>query len=84
MSMALSSLELSHEEGFKKGIKKGEKIGIEIGTQVGDLQERLEVAAQMLLDGLEDDVVRKYTKLSEEQFSKLKKVCHDSKYSANC
>ena len=55
------------EEGIEKGIKKGREEGIEKGIKKGKMDERYQVAAEALKNGISLDSVVKITKLTTAQ-----------------
>ena len=67
MSMALSSMEQRRQEGRQEGIQEGRQEGIEL------------VAKRFLQDGVDENLVRKHTQLSEEKIQELKNGNQDSK-----
>ena len=71
MSMALSSLEQRYQEGYQEGIQEGIEEGIQEGIEL--------VAKRMLHDGVDENLVRKHTQLSEEKIQELKNGCQDSR-----
>ena len=54
-------------EGKAEGIAEGEARG----KAEGRAETKLEMARKMIADGLERDVVAKYTGLSEEEFATI-------------
>ena len=56
-------------EGKAEGIAEGEARGKAEGKAEGKTETKLEVARKMIADGLERDVVAKYTGLSEEELA---------------
>ena len=52
------------EEGIKQGIQQG--------IQQGEHKKGFEVARNMLLDGIEDTIIEKYTGISKDDLEKLK------------
>ena len=68
MTMTVAEIESVSE---KRGYEKGYKIGFEIGIDIG----KRKFAQRMLLDGLDESVVRKYSGLSETEISDLKMTC---------
>ena len=63
--------EAAFSEGKAEGIAEGEARGKAEGKAEGKTETKLEVARKMIADGLERDVVAKYTGLSEEELATI-------------
>ena len=63
-------------EGMEKGIEKGMELGMEKGTKKGMKkgmnQKALDIARNMLADGVDINLIMKYSGLTQEQIEKLK------------
>ncbi len=63
------------EHGFKKGIKQGIKIGREegigIGEKRGEHNKTIQIATEMKNDGMDFNLIHKFTGLSLEDIEKL-------------
>jgi predicted transposase/invertase (TIGR01784 family) len=59
------------EEGIKEGIQKGREEGIQKGREEGLKQKARETAKRMISDGIELNVIAKYTGLTEEEIKNL-------------
>ena len=55
----------------REGRKEGRKEGREEGLKEGQLQKQVDIAVEMLRDGVSYEVIAKYTKLSVEDIEKL-------------
>lgn len=59
------------EEGKKEGIKEGIEQGIEKGLEKGIKQGKIEIAKNMLNDGINIEMISKYTKIPIEKIKEL-------------
>ena len=59
-------------EGMELGLKKGMKKGMEKGMEKGMNEKALEIAKTMLADGVDINLIMKYSGLTQEQIEKLK------------
>uniref|UniRef100_A0A3B0M7V2 Transposase (putative) YhgA-like domain-containing protein n=1 Tax=Arsenophonus endosymbiont of Trialeurodes vaporariorum TaxID=235567 RepID=A0A3B0M7V2_9GAMM len=59
------------EIGLKKGIQQGKLEGLKEGMQKGKLETQLEIAKQMLITGMDRQVVMKFTGLNNDEISNL-------------
>ena len=63
-------------EGMEKGIEKGMELGMEKGMKKGMAkgmnQKALDIARNMLADGIDINLIMKYSGLTQEQIEKLK------------
>jgi hypothetical protein len=59
------------ERGEERGEKRGEKRGVEIGEKKGIKKAKLETARRMLNEGLNVEVIRKCTGLTEKEIKAL-------------
>ena len=63
-------------EGMEKGIEKGMELGMEKGMKKGMAkgmnQKALDIARNMLADGVDINLIMKYSGLTQEQIEKLK------------
>ena len=60
------------EKGMELGIEKGMKKGMEKGMKKGMNQKALDIARNMLADGVDINLIMKYSGLTQEQIEKLK------------
>ena len=65
-------MELGIEKGMKKGMEKGMEKGLEKGMKKGMNQKALDIARNMLADGVDIYLIMKYSGLTQEQIEKLK------------
>ena len=63
-------------EGMEKGIEKGMELGMEKGMKKGMAkgmnQKALDIARNMLADGIDINLIMKYSGLTQEQIENLK------------
>ena len=59
-------------EGMEKGMEKGMELGMEKGMEKGMNQKALDIARNMLADGVDINLIMKYSGLTQEQIEKLK------------
>ena len=59
-------------EGMELGLKKGMKKGMEKGMEKGKNEKALEIARSMMADGVDINLIMKYSGLTQEQIDKLK------------
>ena len=59
-------------EGMEKGMEKGIEIGKAEGMEKGMNQKALDIARNMLADGVDVNLIMKYSGLTQEQIEKLK------------
>ena len=63
-------------EGMEKGIEKGMELGMEKGMKKGMAkgmnQKALDIARNMLADGVDINLIMKYSGLTQEQIENLK------------
>ena len=59
-------------EGMEKGMEKGMELGMEKGMAKGMNQKALDIAKNMLADGVDINLIMKYSGLTQEQIEKLK------------
>ena len=64
-------IEQSKEEGEKVGLIEGEKKGKKIGLIEGEKKGILDIAKNMLAEGMSVELIAKLTKLSKKQISRL-------------
>ena len=65
-------LKMAEEEGLKRGMEKGMEKGMEIGIEKGIEKSRIEVAKNLLQEGLRFDVIMKATGLTREELERLR------------
>ena len=59
-------------EGMEKGMEKGIEIGKAEGMEKGMNQKALDIARNMLADGVDINLIMKYSGLTQEQIEILK------------
>jgi len=64
--------EVGREEGREVGREEGREEGIEVGREEGKEEEKTETAISMLKDGMDVEIVVKYSRLSREKVLALK------------
>ena len=60
------------QEGLAEGMEKGMELGMEKGMAKGMNQKALDIARNMLADGVGINLIMKYSGLTQEQIEKLK------------
>ena len=63
-----NSIDTAKQEGLAEGMKKGMEKGMEKGMN----QKALDIARNMLADGVDINLIMKYSGLTQEQIEKLK------------
>ena len=63
-----NSIDTAKQEGLAEGMEKGMKKGMEKGMN----QKALDIARNMLADGVDINLIMKYSGLTQEQIEKLK------------
>ncbi len=53
---------------------KGEQIGEERGKKQGKAEKTKEIVKSMIADNLDDELIKKYTKITQEELEKIKKT----------
>ena len=67
-----NSVDTAKREGIAEGMEKGMKEGLEKGRAEGMKQRSLDIARNMLADGVDINLIMKYSGLTQEQIEKLK------------
>ena len=67
-----NSVDTAKREGIAEGMEKGMKEGLEKGRAEGMNQRSLDIARNMLADGVDINQIMKYSVLTQEQIEKLK------------
>lgn len=67
----LEELQTAKIEGLQEGIEQGIKQGIKQGKAEGEKQKAIEIAKEMLLDGINIEKIQKFTGLSEKKIKKI-------------
>ena len=65
-------MEKGMKEGMELGMAKGKQEGLAEGMEKGMNQRSLEIARNMLADGVDLNLIMKYSGLTQEQIEKLK------------
>ena len=60
------------EKGMELGMAKGKQEGLAEGMEKGMNQRSLDIARNMLADGVDLNLIMKYSGLTQEQIEKLK------------
>ena len=72
----ISALSYAEEKGIQKGIEQGVKQGLEQGVkqglEQGAKQEKIEIAKNLIQNGLDNELISKSTGLSVEEVEKLR------------
>ena len=63
-----NSIDTAKQEGKQEGLAEGMELGIEKGMN----QKALDIARNMLVDGVDINLIMKYSGLTQEQIEKLK------------
>ena len=67
-----NSIDTAKQEGLAEGMEKGMELGIEKGMAKGMNQKALDIARNMLADGVDINLIMKYSGLTQEQIENLK------------
>ncbi|RGS16032.1 hypothetical protein DWY11_07100, partial [Segatella copri] len=67
-----NSVDTAKREGIAEGMEKGMKEGLEKGRAEGMNQRSLDIARNMLADGVDINLIMKYSGLTQEQIEILK------------
>ncbi|WP_254918865.1 hypothetical protein [Segatella copri] len=67
-----NSIDTAKQEGLAEGMEKGMELGMEKGMKKGMNQKALDIARNMLADGVDINLIMKYSGLTQEQIEKLK------------
>ena len=67
-----NSIDTAKQEGLAEGMEKGMEKGMELGMEKGMNQKALDIARNMLADGVDINLIMKYSGLTQEQIEKLK------------
>ncbi len=65
---------LGEQIGEERGKKIGEQIGEERGKKQGKAEKTKEIVKSMIADNLDDELIKKYTKITQEELEKIKKT----------
>lgn len=65
-------IDTAKQEGLAEGMEKGMELGIEKGMAKGMNQKALDIARNMLADGVDINLIMKYSGLTQEQIENLK------------
>ena len=63
---------ISYDEGHNVGYGEGKSEGIDIGLEQGKLDEKLEIAKNMLEENIDTSIISKITDLTKIQIAGLK------------
>ena len=67
-----NSIDTAKQEGLAEGMEKGMELGMGKGMKKGMNQKALDIARNMLADGVDINLIMKYSGLTQEQIEKLK------------
>ena len=67
-----NSIDTAKQEGLAEGMEKGMELGMKKGMKKGMNQKALDIARNMLADGVDINLIMKYSGLTQEQIEKLK------------
>ena len=67
-----NSIDTAKQEGLAEGMEKGMELGMEKGMKKGMNQKALDIARNMLADGVDINLIMKYSGLTQEQIENLK------------
>ena len=67
-----NSIDTAKQKGLAEGMEKGMELGMEKGMAKGMNQKALDIARNMLADGVGINLIMKYSGLTQEQIEKLK------------
>ena len=71
-----NSIDTAKQEGLAEGMEKGMELGMEKGMKKGMAkgmnQKALDIARNMLADGVDINLIMKYSGLTQEQIENLK------------
>ena len=70
--MAYRDIKNSVDTAKREGIAEGMELGMKQGMEKGMNQRSLEIARNMLADGVDINLIMKYSGLTQEQIEKLK------------
>ena len=68
-----NSIDTAKQEGKQEGLAEGMELGMKKGMEKGKNERSLEIAKTMLADGVDINLIMKYSGLTQEQIDKLKK-----------
>ena len=63
-----NSIDTAKQEGLAEGMEKGMKKGMEKGMN----QKALDIARNMLVDGVDINLIKKYSGITQEQIEKIR------------
>ena len=67
-----NSIDTAKQEGLAEGMELGMEKGMKKGMAKGMNQKALDIARNMLADGVDINLIMKYSGLTQEQIEKLK------------
>ena len=67
-----NSIDTAKQKGLAEGMEKGMELGMEKGMEKGMNQKALDIARNMLADGVDINLIMKYSGLTQKQIEKLK------------
>ena len=70
--MAYRDIKNSIDTAKQEGLAEGMELGMEKGMKKGMNQKALDIARNMLADGVDINLIMKYSGLTQEQREKLK------------
>ena len=67
-----NSIDTAKQEGKQEGLAEGMELGMKKGMEKGKNEKAVEIAKTMLSDGVDINLIMKYSGLTQEQIDKLK------------
>ena len=67
-----NSIDTAKQEGKQEGLAEGMELGMKKGMEKGKNERSQEIAKTMLADGVDINLIMKYSGLTQEQIDKLK------------
>ena len=67
----LPSYEIGWECGMKQGVEQGKEQGIEQGIEQGRKEKEIEMAINLLMSGVDQEIILSNTKLTAQELSEL-------------
>ena len=67
-----NSIDTAKQEGKQEGLAEGMELGMKKGMEKGKNERSLEIAKTMLADGVDINLIMKYSGLTQEQIDRLK------------
>ena len=68
-----NGLRHAKEEGINIGLEKGKKLGLEEGRAIGEKSKQIEIARNLLQDGMSIEKISTIVGLTKEEIEKIEK-----------